>query len=472
MLDDSGARVELTRPWLDEHANSIDACPDHDPEPLGAGDSLAYVIYTSGSTGRPKGVAIEHRSATELVHWALRTLQPDELQGVLAATSICFDLSVYELFVTLAAGGRLILVRDALALPDLPRHADVRLLNTVPSAAAELLRQDAIPTSVLSVNLAGEALPRSLVDQLYQLPHVRSVRNLYGPTEDTTYSTWTVVERQDNRPPSIGRPVANTRAHVLDLDLGELPAGVSGHLYLSGAGLARGYLGRPDLTAERFLPDPSGNGGRMYLTGDLARHRPDGELEYLGRGDQQVKVRGFRIELGEIESVLDRHPDVRAAVVLARQGRLVAYLVPADGPLDVAALREHVGSRLPGYMVPAAWVELDELPLTPNGKVDRRRLPEPEQAARGQYEAPGTPIEESLVEIWQEVLRLERVGVHDNFFELGGDSITGMRVISRVRQAFEVPLSIGMIFSAPTVAELAEQVESSAIDAILAARGE
>jgi acyl-coenzyme A synthetase/AMP-(fatty) acid ligase/acyl carrier protein len=441
---------------------------------VGSERSLAYVIYTSGSTGRPKGVAIEHRSAAEMVRWALGTLEPEELEGVLAGTSICFDLSVYELFVPLAAGGRVVLVRDALALSELGPDADVRLVNTVPSAIAELLRQGAIPPTVVSVNLAGEALPRALVDQLYALEHVRRVRNLYGPSEDTTYSTWTTVAARESGPPPIGRPVWNTRAHVLDAELAELPAGVPGQLYLSGAGLARGYLGRPDLTAERFLPDPFADGQRMYLTGDLARYRSDGELEYLGRGDQQVKVRGYRIELGEIETVLGRHPGVRSAVVVAREGRLLAYVVASGEPAEVAELREHVGRALPGYMVPGGWVVMDSLPLTPNGKVDRKRLPEPDPdaAPRGEYVPPGTPIEETLAGIWREVLRVERVGIHDNFFDLGGDSITGMRVISRVRQAFEVPIAIGAIFNAPTVAELAEHVESSAIDAILAARGE
>ncbi|HSK80849.1 MAG TPA: amino acid adenylation domain-containing protein, partial [Thermoanaerobaculia bacterium] len=285
--------------------------------------NLAYVLYTSGSTGRPKGVAVEHRSAVARVRWAGEVYPPEDLAGVLAATSLGFDLSVFELFVPLSQGGAVILADDALAFPDLPFRGEVTLINTVPSALAELLRAGSVPATVRTVNLAGEALPAALAEEVHrQLPGAR-LWNLYGPTEDTVYSTFAPVRLGET--PLIGRPLAGTRAYVLDWEMQPLPAGVPGELFLGGAGQARGYLGRPDLTAERFVPDPFGpSGGRLYRTGDLVRFRADGALDFLGRIDHQVKVRGFRVELGEIEAALARHPAVEAAAVVLREDRLVA----------------------------------------------------------------------------------------------------------------------------------------------------
>jgi acyl-coenzyme A synthetase/AMP-(fatty) acid ligase/acyl carrier protein len=297
--------------------------------------------------------------------------------------------------------------------------------------------------------------------------------NNYGPTECTVVATWGEVEAGGERPPSIGRPIANTRALVLGRDRELLPVGVAGELWLGGQGLARGYLGRPELSAERFVETVH---GRLYRTGDVVRWREDGELEFVGRRDEQVKIRGYRVELGEIEAALVGGVEgVREAAVVAREEgggrrRLVGYVV-GSGELEVERLRESLVERLPEYMVPSAWVVLDELPLTSSGKVDRRALPEPEIEERGGYEAPRDEVEEVLAEVWREVLGVERVGVHDNFFELGGDSISSMRVMARVRDAFELSMSIGVIFASPTVAQLAEQVESSAIDRILATRG-
>jgi amino acid adenylation domain-containing protein len=318
--------------------------------------NLAYVIYTSGSTGRPKGVAIEHRNTAALLQWAHQTFSAAELAGVLASTSICFDLSVFELFVPLCAGGTVILAEDALRLPELPAARSVTLVNTVPSVAAELLRLGAIPSSVRTVNLAGEPLKNTLAQQLYALGTVERVLNLYGPTETTTYSTWAVVRCGDAEEPTIGRPIAGTRAYILDSQLQPVPVGVIGELYLGGAGVARGYLERPQLTAERFLPDPFAPTGeelspRMYKTGDRARYRPDGQIEYLGRLDHQVKIRGFRIEPGEIEVELLQHPAVREAAVIAREDtpgerRLAAYIVQdraAQPRAPASSEDEHVG---------------------------------------------------------------------------------------------------------------------------------
>jgi amino acid adenylation domain-containing protein len=437
----------------------------------GAGD-LAYVIYTSGSTGRPKGVAIEHRSPVALVRWAVEAFAPGELAGVLASTSICFDLSIFEIFVPLAAGGAVVLAENALQLPELPDAGRVTLVNTVPSAMTELLRSGGLPPSLCTVNLAGEPLPASLVRALYAETGVGRVLNLYGPSEDTTYSTWALVDRGDAVPP-IGRPVAGSRAYVVDCGLRPLPAGAPGELLLAGAGLARGYLDRPELTAERFLPDPFGErpGQRLYRTGDLVRHRRDGELEFLGRIDHQVKVRGFRIELGEVEACLLAHPAVREAVVVAREDvpgdrRLIAYLAAAQGGAPAPAeLRAFLAQRLPSFSVPADFVILPELPLTPNGKVDRRALPAPQRNAAG-GNLPGlhrSSVEAILSGIWCEVLRLPAVAGDDSFFELGGHSLLAAQVASRVREALGTDLPLRSVFQNPTLSGFAAEVERLAI---------
>ncbi|HEX5760111.1 MAG TPA: amino acid adenylation domain-containing protein, partial [Thermoanaerobaculia bacterium] len=424
-----------------------------------APENLAYLIYTSGSTGRPKAVAIEHRSAVALARWSSAAFSPRELDGVLAATSVGFDLSVFELFVPLCWGGRVILCGSALDLPEVPPAAAVRLVNTVPSAIAELLRAGSLPAGIETVNLAGEPLRRELVRALFAAG-VRRVVNLYGPSEDTTYSTIGEQQREADGEPPIGRPIAGTRARVLDAGMRPVPAGVAGELYLGGAGLARGYLGRPDRTAERFVPSPfaeDGAGARLYRTGDRARWRPDGELVFLGRWDHQVKIRGFRIEPGEIESALATHPEVEQAVVLAlgeeAERRLVAY-VAAPRPLD---LRSHLAERLPEHMVPSAFVFLDALPLTPNGKVDRKALAglAPGAPERAAPQPPRTPVEAALAAIWEEVLGLAGVGVHDDFFALGGHSLLAVRVQARVRERLGVDLPLPAVFRAPTVARFA-----------------
>ncbi|HYX26914.1 MAG TPA: amino acid adenylation domain-containing protein, partial [Thermoanaerobaculia bacterium] len=451
-----------------------------------AASALAYVIYTSGSTGRPKGVAIEHRSAAALVHWARETFRPQELAVVMAATSICFDLSVFEIFVPLACGGAVVLAENALELPRLAAAGEVTLINTVPSAMAELVRQGAVPASVRTVNLAGEPLRGALARRIHGLGTAGRLLNLYGPSEDTTYST--IAEVGAEGEPTIGRPLPNTRAYVVDARLQPLPVGVPGELLLAGRGLARGYLGRPELTAERFVPDPFGErsagepGARLYRTGDRARWTPAGELEFLGRLDHQVKVRGFRIELGEVEAALHAHPAVRETVVVARESaaagaeardlRLVAYVVPREPeafPAFPAELRAHLRVKLPEHMLPAAWVALPALPLTPNGKVDRQALPAPEtpETPEGRRTAPRTPEEEVLAGIWQAVLGVDEVGVFDNFFELGGHSLLATQVTSRVGRAFGVELPLRTLFEAPTVAGLAARLAAARCEGLL-----
>ncbi|HYX26461.1 MAG TPA: amino acid adenylation domain-containing protein [Thermoanaerobaculia bacterium] len=429
----------------------------------GAGPgNLAYVIYTSGSTGRPKGVAIEHRSAVALVDWALRCFPLADLAAVLASTSICFDLSVFELFVPLACGGSVILADNALTRPPADVAHRVTLINTVPSAMAELAQDAGLRASLRvlrTINLAGEPLPRTLVEQLAEhLPAAR-ILNLYGPSEDTTYSTCALVESGLPQPPGIGRPVDGTRVYLLDRHLRPVPVGVPGEIALAGSGLARGYLGRPELTAERFLPDPfaAEPGARLYRTGDLARHLPSGELRFLSRLDHQVKVRGFRIELGEIEAVLCAHPAVREAVVAVAAGTasLVAWVAAGPGQEPTPAeLRTAVARKLPASMVPSAFVLLPALPRTANGKVDRRALPNSVAAPTAPFVAPGTAVEERLAAIWAEVLQVERVGIHDDFFELGGHSLAANRVLSRVCSAFQVKLPLRDLLETPTVAGL------------------
>jgi amino acid adenylation domain-containing protein len=432
--------------------------------------NLAYLIYTSGSTGRPKGVQVEHRSAVALLRWADEVFADEVLAGVLASTSLGFDLSVFELFLPLGRGGTVVLADDALALASLPAREEVTLLNTVPSAAAALVRAGAIPVSVRVVCLAGEALKRGLADELYALPQVEAVYNLYGPSEDTTYSTWARVPRAERRDPAIGRAVAGTRAYVLDGSLEPAPVGLPGELYLGGAGLARGYLGRPEPTAGSFVPDPFGRaaGGRLYRTGDRARWLASGELEFLGRLDHQVKVRGFRVEPGEVESALLAHPVVRECVVVAREEAaggavLVAYVVAgegADAP-DAAELRRHLRATLPEHMVPALFVALAALPLTPNGKLDRGALPAPEAGSSSEEHVPPRGrTEETVAAAWSELLRVEAVGARDNFFELGGHSLLATQVVARLRDRLGVELPLRAVFEAPTVAELAARVDA------------
>ncbi|HYG08743.1 MAG TPA: amino acid adenylation domain-containing protein, partial [Pyrinomonadaceae bacterium] len=495
MLEDSQAPVLLTSLELSQSLPAsgakvicLDALPlevNLEPTPgtmrRATPDNLAYVIYTSGSTGRPKGVAIQHRNAVAFLHWAHSLFTPQQLSAVLASTSICFDLSVFEVFAPLSCGGSLVLVEDVLALAsDAAPAADlVTLVNTVPSALAELLRLDALPSSVEVVNLAGEALAGALAQQVYQRPHVRLLYNLYGPSEDTTYSTFQLVRAGEGQAPPIGRPIANTQAYILSPQLQPVPVGVRGELYLGGAGVARGYLNRPELTAERFIPDPfctsdgngsNGNsgGGRMYRTGDWARYQANGEIEFLGRLDQQVKVRGYRIELGEIEEVLRRHEAVREAVVMVRSlagggnEQLVCYVVAEDGAvIDSEQLQRYAEERLPGYMVPVGWREVEQMPLTANGKIDRRALSGAEVERRREYVAARSETEARIAEIWAEVLGVERVGVEESFFELGGHSLLATQAVSRMREVLGVEVALRWMFESPTVARLAVRIEAA-----------
>ena len=495
MLEDAGVALVITESGLadrlpegvagvlllDRERDAVAAESAEAPESGACPGNLSHVIFTSGSTGRPKGVMIRHSSVVVLLHWLRENVTDQERSSVLFSTSINFDVSVAEVFGTLAWGGKLVLVENALELATLDEP--VAHVSMVPSAAAELLRSGGIPACVRTLNLGGEALPGALAQGLYALGTVEKVGNLYGPTEDTTYSTYHVVPRGADRV-LVGAPVANTQAYVLDAHLQPVPVGAVGELYLSGDGLSRGYASRPGMTAERFVPCPFGEpGSRMYRVMDRVRWRESAEvdsvpadsrtdaltharpavLEYLGRTDFQVKVRGYRIEPGEIEARLAEHPGVRAPVVLAREHapgdrRLVAYYL-ADEPIAVDALKAHLAKVLPGYMVPAAYVWMEAYPQTPNGKVDRKALPAPEGEAftAGEYEAPAGEIEVALAEIWVELLGIDRVGRHDGFFELGGHSLLAVALIARMRRQ-GLHADVRTLFTAPTLAALADAV--------------
>jgi amino acid adenylation domain-containing protein/non-ribosomal peptide synthase protein (TIGR01720 family)/FkbM family methyltransferase len=424
-------------------------------------DNLAYVIYTSGSTGLPKGVAGTHRGLSNLwAELAHRFAAPGE--RVFQFFSPSFDGALWDVTLALASGAVLCFEPRETLLP-WPRNLGVNTV-TLPPSALSVLSPESLP-ELHTVVVAGEACPPDLARRWSR---VRRFVNAYGPTEATICASYSQLRGEGDRLP-IGRPVRNVRLYVLDGAMGLSPLGAAGELCIGGAGLTRGYLGRPDLTAEAFVPDPlaAAPGERLYRTGDLARWLPDGEIEFLGRADHQVKVRGFRIELEEVETALARHEGVRETVVMARRdaggpARLVAYVVPREGGRPAAGeLRSLLSHSLPDYMVPAVFVNLDRLPLLPNGKVDRKALPPPGEALpESGYGAPRTPVEETLATLWAETLRLDRVGVHDNFFELGGDSILSLQIVARANEA-GLFLTPKQVFQHPTIAELANEVQTA-----------
>jgi amino acid adenylation domain-containing protein len=477
VLADSGARVLLARDGAESWADGGPAvlspdAPPETPAPAPAWmtpgpDALAYVIYTSGSTGRPKGVAVRHGGLVNRLSWAESAYPLGPADRVLQKASFSVDVSASEILGTLSAGGRLVLAAperegDGAYLVRVILEQGVTLVDLVPSVLRILLETEGIEAcrSLRSVTSGGEALPADLKDRFFERLSV-PLRNQYGPTEITIDTTeWLARPGAVPGPVSLGRAIANTRLRVLDASLRPAPLGVAGELCVGGSGVARGYLDRPALTAERFVPDPWGEpGARAYRTGDLARHRADGELDFLGRIDHQVKVRGFRVEVGEVESVLREHPRVAEAAVVVRSEVLVAYVVGVEGEAPPAeALREQAVERLPGHMVPSAWVALAELPLTPSGKVDRRALPAPERGAEGSV-APRTGVEQVMAALWSEVLGSAEVGVEESFFALGGHSLRATRLVSRIRDTFGVSLPVRAIFESPTVAGLARRVE-------------
>ncbi|MGW6846328.1 amino acid adenylation domain-containing protein [Streptomyces sp. NPDC054958] len=446
----------------------------------------AYVIYTSGSTGRPKGVVVEHRSVAGLLGWAAAEFGGEDFRRVLVSTSFNFDVSVFELFGPLVSGGTVEVVRDLLALADTDTPVgDVSLVSGVPSAFAQMVAAGEIQARPRTVVLAGEALTADAVAGIRMTIPGARVANIYGPTEATVYTTgwYAGTDAGTEGAVPIGRPISNARVYVLDGTLAPVPAGVVGELYIAGAGLARGYLGRPELTGERFVADPfSSDGGRLYRTGDVVRWNTDGQIEYLGRADEQVKIRGFRIELGEVQSAIAAHPEVAQAAVIAREDvpgdkRLVAYVVPNDTTPSAAAelptrITEFAGNRLPSYMVPSAIVVLDVLPLNVNGKLDRKALPAPVFATGTAGRGPATLREELLCGVFAQVLGLPEVGVDDDFFALGGHSLLAVRLISRVRTVLGVEVPLRALFDTPTVAGLAAGLDGAGRARLALAAGE
>ncbi|PYC71876.1 non-ribosomal peptide synthetase [Streptomyces tateyamensis] len=441
------------------------------PLPVATPADRAYVLYTSGSTGRPKGVAVGHRALVNLLSSFADQLDCGPEDGWLGLTSLSFDIAGLELFLPLVTGARLVLVGDGLALDgpaltELLRRERVSHVQATPSGWRVLLSGDGLPPGLTAL-VGGEALPLPLARELRA--RVARLFNVYGPTETTIWSTCAELPVAPERI-RIGRPIANTRAYVLDPLHRPLPVGVPGELYLGGDGVAEGYLDRPELTAERFVTDPYA-GGRMYRTGDLAAWTEDGELDFLGRLDHQVKIRGHRIELGEIESALLEHPAVAEAAVAVDQDaagepRLVGYLVAAAAVPGPAELRAHLSRTLPGAMVPQLFLVLPAMPLTPNGKLDRRALPaapatvaEPVAIRHGA--GAGDPVEAELCAICSEVLGLPDIGVDEDLFDLGAHSLSFIQIAARIRKSFDVDLDLDVFFETPTVAELAEAVKES-----------
>jgi len=503
MLADTQVKVLLTQEKLlkslPQHQARV-VCLDTDWEVINqanqdnlnstvSAENLSYVIYTSGSTGTPKGVAVTHQAVNRLVfNTNYIQLTPDDC--VAQAANIAFDAATFEIWGALLHGAKLAIITKSVLLT--PKEFAVNLRSNQVSVlflTTALFNQLAslIPQAFGSLRyllFGGEAVDPRWVQEVLDKGRPQYLLHVYGPTENTTFSSWYFVEKLTTTATTIpiGRAISNTQIYLLDQNLQPVPIGIPGELYLGGAGLARGYLNRPELTQEKFIPNPfeelrqhsvSGfpherlqtprtQGSKLYKTGDLVRYLPDGNIEYLGRIDNQVKIRGFRIELGEIETVLNQHGDVQVSCVIARvdtpgEKQLVAYIVPQkDAILTTGELRQFVKTKLPEYMVPSAFVILEALPLTPNGKVDRRALPTPEldRDLLDKYVAPRTQVEEILTQIWASVLKVELVGIHDNFFELGGDSILSIQIIARANQ-LGIVLSPKLLFMHQTISELA-----------------
>ncbi|MEG4054907.1 MULTISPECIES: amino acid adenylation domain-containing protein [unclassified Microcoleus] len=466
--------------YLDADWGAISTLSDSNPTCNCKPENLAYIIYTSGSTGKPKGVAIEHRGVANTLLDLNHRFGVEVSDRILAISSLSFDLSVYDIFGLLAAGGTIIIPKPSLT-PD-PAHwqtlvarEQITLWNSAPAlmqllADYAIAKGDALPSSLRLVMMSGDWIPMNLPTQIKTLFPIAKVISLGGATEASIWSILYPIETIDPNWKSIpyGQPMTNQHFYVLDQALNPCPVGISGHLYIGGIGLARGYWRDEEKTRASFIAHPL-TGERLYRTGDLGRYMPDRNIEFLGRIDNQVKIRGFRIELGEIETVLSQHPDVRETLVIATDvvagnKQLVAYIVPQ---LQAAArssdLRSFLKQKLADYMIPGAFLVLDALPLTPNGKVDRRALlaTELHLELEETFVAPRTPIEEMLASIWSNILSIDFVGIRDNFFELGGNSLLATQVISRMRDTLAVELPLRSLFEAPTIAELAERVENS-----------
>jgi amino acid adenylation domain-containing protein len=481
MVADSGMSLLLAQSHLQDRLAGVPMLvldrldlsdePVHNPGVPLHPEHLAYVIYTSGSTGKPKGVMVRHDALSHFIRSMQQAPGMTANDVLVAVTSLSFDIAALELYLPLSCGARIVLasqetVRDGRALAQLVEASGASVVQSTP-AGWRLLRAAGWPGRALpgfKGLCGGEALQSDLAEDLHGLGI--ELWNMYGPTETTI---WSSAQRVVDGRPGIGQAIAATQLLVLDAGLQPVPQGVAGELYIGGVGLARGYLHRPGLSAERFIADPfDAHGGRIYRTGDLVRWTADGRLQYLSRVDHQIKIRGFRIELGEIETQLLAQPEVREAVVVAKEGvggaRLVAYVsLASDADADPLQLKARLSQMLPEYMVPASIVVLDKLPLNVNGKVDRKQLPDPELVAETGYEAPQGEAEQALAGIWAQVLRLEKIGRHDNFFDLGGHSLLAIQMVARVQAAMRTDIAIQDVFRHPVLKDMALRTGASAL---------
>ena len=450
MLKDSKCKVLIDASELTTFLHEKNKYSRKNIRPVNKPDDLAYVIYTSGSTGFPKGVMIGHGNTCAFIHWCKNEFKNAVYDVVLGVTSVCFDLSVFEIFYTLSIGKKLMVLKNALSVSQYLHIDEKILLNTVPGVVDMLLNEHANLGSISVLNMAGEPIPERCLSRLD--PGKMEIRNLYGPSETTTYSTRYRIS--DGSSALIGRPIANTQLYILDESVNLQPMGVAGEICISGAGLARGYLNQPELTAAKFVANPFKEGERMYRTGDIGRWLSDGNIAFIGRKDNQVKIRGYRIELGEIGKVLQNHPDIHSAIVLARSNveydkSLVAYII-SEKTISIPELRSHVGKTLPAYMIPGYFVLLESFPLTLNGKIDKRRLPDPDGSGippGAEYIPPRDAMEEKLVLIWRDLLSRADIGIRDDFFALGGHSLTVIRLAGRIHKEFQVKIALKELFA-------------------------
>jgi amino acid adenylation domain-containing protein len=495
MLKDAGASLLLTQEslsqrlsehqvrilCLDRSLQEIEEQSVENPVVEVTTDNLAYVIYTSGSTGIPKGVMVSHRSISHHLLFRQSAFPLLASDRFLHKASFSFDISVWEIFGTLLSGAQLVLADagrqgDSSYLVRLMAQQQITVAHFGPSMLTVVLEEAELSRcrSLRRVFCGGEALTRQLEERFFERLEAELYQQ-YGPTETTVDVTFWRCEREKReergRRIPIGRAMWNTQVYILDERMEIVPVGMAGEMYVGGESLARGYLRRGDITAERFIPDPYGveAGSRLYRTGDVARYLPTGEIEYVGRADYQVKIRGFRIELGEIEAALSTHPSVSECVAIVRGDssggqRLIGYVVLREGENEVeeSEIKEQLRRRVPEYMIPSRIVKLEQMPLTPNGKVDRKRLPEPGVEQRGrEYEEPRTDVEKAIAEMCEELLGVERVGINDDFFELGGHSLLAMQLISRVRERFSIDLPLQRLFISPNIENLAVLVEEA-----------
>ncbi|MBN1666966.1 MAG: amino acid adenylation domain-containing protein [Anaerolineales bacterium] len=469
--------------FLDEQASQIGSLAESEPDITVEPEDLVYVLYTSGSTGRPKGVGMRHQAMSNLMLWKTRQIPSSEALRVLQFASLNFDVSIAEILCAWYAGGTLLLAPEAIRLEPvsllewIQEHQVTRLF--LPYVALQQLAEatkvhQRYPSDLVEIVSTGEQLVITpAIENFFSRLHGCTLENQYGPTETHVVTAHTLVGDAQTWPklPPIGKPIDNCQVYVLDAQRQLLPIGITGEIYLGGLALGRGYLQRPELTVERFIPNPFSTNpqARLYKTGDLGHWLPDGNLAYLGRADQQVKIRGYRVELGEIEAVLSEHPAIAKAVVVAHEGlsqgkQLVAYLV-ADQlpPPEPVVINQHLKTHFPDYMLPARYIFLDEIPITSNGKVDRRALPAPEQLGvirSTQIIAPRNPVEAQIAQLWQTILGIEQIGIQDDFFDLGGHSLLATQVASRLSNHFGISIPIRLIFEQPNIAALARSVQT------------